>query len=1030
MKKYILTLILLLGCSLTISSQEAQSEITGTVKDEAGEPLIGVSIVIKDSPGLGTVTDADGKFSMKAYSYQVLVFTYVGFEKQEIPIKNKKVIDVTLGVSKSSVLDEVTVTGTGIQKKATVTGAITTVNVNTLKSTSAVSINNALAGNVAGIIAMQRSGEPGKNTSEFWIRGISTFGASSGALILVDGFERSMSELNIEDIESFSVLKDASATAIYGSRGANGVVLINTKRGQAGKINIDTKIETSYNTRTRTPEFVDGYTYARLLNESKTTRNYEPEYTPAELEILRLGMDPDLYPNVDWKDVLLKDGAWTKRVTLNVSGGGTTARYYISGSFLDDEGMYKTDETLKKKYNTNANLSRWNYRMNVDVNITQSTLVKVGVSGSLQKHNRPGQGDYVWNSIIGQNPVSIPIMYSNGLIPSSSSEAGRSNPWVIATQTGYREFWENKIQTNITLEQNLDMLTKGLSFIGRFGFDVNNKNQNGRIRRPEQYYADRRRDANGNLVMRRMLTEELMSQVADTESNRLENLEAEIHYDRLFLDVHNIGLTLKYNQRQQIQTANVDDIIKGIARRNQGVSGRLTYAYEYRYFTEFNFGYTGSENFSKGNQFGFFPAISGGWNIAEESFIKGRVKWLDMLKVRYSYGEVGNDQVSGNVRFPYLSSFGDSEKWNFGDNLNKNEYTGLHYSQIASPNLKWEVAKKHNLGMDAELSVLRGRFSLTADIYKDTRERIYMERKHLPEIIGIKSKPWANVGKMESKGIDGNFMFQQKVGNIDFTLRGNMTYTKTKILEYDEEANAYPYQKTEGFRLSQERGYIALGLFKDYDEIRNSPRQDFGSEVMPGDIKYQDVNGDGVINTLDRVPIGSTITPNLIYGIGLAAQWKDFDFNIHFQGAGKSAYNLNGPAVHPFSYGTWGNVLTDVDEPGNRWISRDISGDPATENPDAKYPRLSYNGNSNNYQASTFWLADGRYLRLKTLEFGYSLPKKFVSKLRMNNVRAYFIGNNLAVWSPFKLWDPELASWNGMAYPLAKNFTLGLTVTF
>jgi len=1034
MKKYLLILILMLGYSVIVLSQEAKLDISGTVLDEEGEPLIGVSIVIKDNPGLGTVTDVDGRYNIKALSYQVLVFTYVGFDRQEIPIKNQKEINVKMKTSHSSVLDEVTVTGTGVQKKATVTGAITTVDVNTLKSTSGISINNALAGNVAGIIAMQKSGEPGE-VSEFWIRGISTFGAGSSALILVDGFERSMSEINIEDIESFSVLKDASATAIYGSRGANGVVLINTKRGQAGKINIDAKVETSYNTRTRTPKFVDGYSYAQMMNEAKITRNFEPEYTPAELEILRLGMDPDMYPNVDWKDTLLKDGAWTKRVTLNVSGGGTTARYYISGSFLDDEGMYKTDETLRKKYNTNANLTRWNYRMNVDVNITPTTLVRVGVSGSLEKQNRPGQGDDVWGSIIGQNPVSIPVMYSNGLIPAASHESNRSNPWVIATQTGYREKWDNKVQTNITLEQNLDMITKGLSFLGRFGFDVNNKNTNGRIRRPEQYYADRKRDANGNIVFRRVQTEELMRQISESEGERLENLEAELHYDRIFHKDHNVGLTLKYSQRQKTQTGYTDDIIKAIARRYQGLAGRITYAFQYRYFVEFNFGYTGSENFSSGNQYGFFPAISGGWNIAEEPFIKERLSWLDILKFRYSYGEVGNDLIKKNdqdVRYPYLSDFGDTgNSWNFGDILNPNIFNGMHYTQVASNNLSWEVAKKHNLGMD--ISVLNGKFSLTADVFKDTRENIFMERQHLSQIIGLTSRPWANVGRMESKGMDGNFLASHRIGNVDLTLRGNITYTKTKVLEYDEEANAYPYQKTEGYRWLQQRGYIALGLFKDYDEIRNSPRQEFNpvdQPVMPGDIKYQDVNGDGVINSLDRVPIGATTTPNMIYGLGLAVKWKDFDFNIHFQGAGKSAYMLNGPAVYPFSEGSWGNVLTDAVKSGNRWISRDISGDPATENPNAKYPRLTYGWNSNNYQESTFWLNDGRYVRLKTLEVGYTVPKMIINKLRMNNARVYFLGNNLVIWSPFKLWDPELGSGNGMKYPLAKNFTLGLTITF
>ena len=382
--------------------------------------------------------------------------------------------------SQSSVLDEVTVTGTGIQKKATVTGAITTVDVNTLRHSggSNISINNTLAGNVPGIIAIQYSGEPGQDTSEFWIRGISTFGASQKALILVYCFEREMSELNIEDIESFSVLKDASATAIYGSKGANGVVLITTRQGHSGKVKIEAKVETTYNTRTRTPEYVDAYSYAQMMNEALITRNREPKYTPKELEIIRMGLDQDLYPNVDWQDVLLKDGAWTETAKLNISGGGTTARYYLSGSFMNNEGMYKTDDTLKNQYNTNSSLKRWNYRMNVNLNITKTTLIQVGISGHLDKQNRPGQADNVWEAIVGQNPISIPLIYSNGKIPATGKEDNRLSPWMNATQTGYQEYWKNKMQTNISLEQKLDFITKGLRFLWRFGFDTENQNTN------------------------------------------------------------------------------------------------------------------------------------------------------------------------------------------------------------------------------------------------------------------------------------------------------------------------------------------------------------------------------------------------------------------------------------------------------------------------------------------------------------------------------------------------------------------------
>lgn len=1029
MKKYIIMWVLCWGCVLATFAQSSVSEITGIVKDELNEPMLGVNITIKDNPVLGTITDANGKFKIKAKDYEVLCFSFIGYDKQEIPIRNQKVINVKLEPSEKNVLDEVVVTGTGIQKKATVTGAVTTVDVNTLKHSGGanVSINNTLAGNVPGIIAKQNSGEPGNDISQFWIRGISTFGAGAGALILVDGFERSMSEINMEDIESFSILKDASATAIYGSKGANGVVLITTKKGRAGKINIDAKVETTYNTRTRTPEFVDAYTYAQMMNEALVTRSREARYTPKELEIIRRGLDQDLYPNVDWMDVLLKDGALAETVNLNISGGGTAARYYISGSFMNNEGMYKTDDTLKKQYDTNSNLKRWNYRMNVDIDLTKTTLLRVGLSGSMEKQNRPGQADNIWSSVVNQTPISVPVMYSNGYVPSyGTAEDWMINPWVNATQTGYREHWANKMQTNLSLEQKLNFITKGLSFVGRFGFDTENVNGNVRIKRPEVYRAELRRDRDGKLVLNKVGDEIIMRQSSYNDGNRTENLEAELHYDRIFRDVHQLGATLKYSQRERIQTQNVgENIMNGISRKNQGLAGRLTYGFSGRYFIEFNFGYTGSENFSHGNQFGFFPAVSGAWNIAEEKFVKKHLPWIDMLKVRYSYGEVGNDDVG--QRYPYLTSFGDYNSWEHSDFGSSNKYTGLHYSQVASPGLSWEIAKKHNLGLD--ISLFNGEVSMTVDIFKDTREDIFMQRHHLPEIIGVDSQPWANVGKMQLTGMDGNVMFHRKFGEFDLTLRGNLTLSKNEVLDYDEEQNTYAYKMNSGFRWGQVRGLIDEGLFKDYEDIRNSPRQYFG-EYAPGDIKYKDVNGDGIITDLDMVPIGATNVPNAIYGIGASLHWNNFDFNVHFQGAGRSSYHIQGGGVNPFRNSELGNILTDVANPANRWISREISGTPDTENVNAKYPRLSYGGNSNNQQYSTFWIRDGAYFRFKTLEIGYTLPKKWMNKLYMNDVRIYFLGSNLAVWDSLKLWDPELASDNGAAYPLTKSFSLGLNVNF
>lgn len=908
----------------------------------------------------------------------------------------------------------------------TVTGAITTVNVSDLMHTANGSVVNALAGNVAGVLAMQTSGQPGRNTSEFWIRGISTFGASTSALVLVDGFERDLDDVNIEDIEDFSVLKDASATAIYGSRGANGVVLITTKHGKPGKINIDAKVETSYNTRTITPEFVDGYTYASMMNESRITRNQEPIYQQDELNILRMGLDPDLYPNVDWKDLLLKDGAMTYRANLNMNGGGSTARYFVSLSYLKEDGMYKTDETLRKDYNTNANANTWNYRLNTDIDITKTTLLKVGVSGSLKKYNEPGLSGDVWKSLMYQNPISVPVMYSNGYVPAYGT-GERTNPWVLATQTGYKEHWENTIQTNITLEQKLDFITQGLKFIGRFGFDTWNKNNIDRIKWPEQYKAQRFRDENGQIVFDRVTEEQKMKQTSSAEGNRNEIFEAELHYNRGFKE-HHVGGILKFNQDSKVFTVGTgEDLKKGIARRHLGLAGRVSYNWNYRYFADFNFGYNGSENFADGHRFGFFPAVSVAWNVAEEPIIKKNFKWMNMFKIRYSFGKVGNDVLKiGNdeYRFPYLYTIGDGTGYTWADYNYSNSYSGKRYTDLASNYATWEIATKHDLGVD--LALFNDKFTATVDYFHEQREGIWMERKYLPSIVGLGSNPRANVGKVLSEGFDGNFAYREKINKVDITVRGNITYSKNTILEKDEENNVYPYQMERDYRVNQAKGLIALGLFKDYDDIRNSPRQDFGT-VQPGDIKYKDVNGDGVVNDGDKVAIGATTRPNMIYGFGISASWKGLDVNVHFQGAGKTSFFIDGPTVYAFSSGEWGNILADV-AGSNRWIEHEISGTMATENPNASYPRLSYGGNNNNYRQSTYWLRNGSYLRLKTLELGYSIPKPLVNKIRFNNIRLFLRGSNLLTFSSFKLWDPELGSSTGTEYPLAKSFTLGLSV--
>ena len=1017
---YIMLLLVIcstLGLHAQAKVDREEIIVTGLITDESHEPLVGVNVVIQDRPGLGAITDINGKFKIKMEPYLRLVISFIGFETQEILIKEQKTIKVVMKEAKATALDEVVVTGTGEQRKLTMTGAVTNVDVSTLK-TSSSSITNALAGNVAGVLARQASGMPGENRSEFWIRGISTFGAGSSALVLVDGFERSMNEINIEDIETFTVLKDASATAIYGSRGANGVVLNTTKRGKEGKVHIDAKVETTYNTRTYTPELVDGYTYATLMNEARITRNQIPFYSDEDLHLLANGLDKDLFPNVDWMGMLLKKGAPTYRATLNINGGGSLARYYVSASYVKEAGMYNVDEGLKD-YDTNSSYHRWNYRVNVDMDITKSTLVRVGIAGSLDKMNQPGVGNSVWESVMGYSPITSPVLFSDGRIPAYGNSDGRMNPWAASTQTGYQEHWNNKMQADITLEQKFDFITKGLKFVGRFGMDTNNAQWNNRKKLPEMWKVEQNRDSDGKLVPTKVRGEEIMSQQSSSTGERKEYLEAELHYNRSFSD-HLIGGVLKYTQDKIINTTSNSDVIQGIDRRHQGLAGRFTYGWKYRYFVDFNFGYNGSENFAPNHQFGFFPAYSAAWNIAEEPIVKKHLKWMNMFKLRYSYGKVGNDTM--NDRFPYLPSFGNSSGngFNYSDLETSYFYDGLTYTKYATTNVTWEIATKHDIGID--FSLWDDRFTGTIDYFYERRDGIYQSRSFIPVSVGLNSSlSYAtNVSAVSSRGLDGNFGFKQKIGNVNLTLRGNITYSKSKILEYDEEVTNYKYTLATGFQVSQPRGLIAEGLFKDYDDIRNSAKQTWG-DVMPGDIKYRDVNGDGIVNDKDYVPIGATNRPNLIYGFGFSAQWKGFDVNVLFQGAGKSTFFIDGYTVYPFKDGDWGNILTDVVK-SNRWILGE------NEDPNAKYPRLSYGGNNNNYQSSTYWMRNGSYLRLKNLEVGYTIPKSIVNKIRLNNIRIYFMGTNLVTFSSFKLWDPELGSSNGQVYPLSKAYTLGLTI--
>lgn len=1023
--------LLLMAVLLVPQSLQAQENkklvIKGVVEDALG-PIVGASVVAKNQPGVGAITDLDGRFSLKVGPYDVLQITFVGYQSVEIPvlsIKDTNNLKVTMKEDNQTI-DEVVVTASGVQKKKTLTGAITNVELKHLNAPGA-NLSNSLAGVVPGIIAMQSSGEPGENMSQFWIRGMSTFGAKSGALILVDGVERSFNEIPVEDIESFSVLKDASATAIYGQRGANGVVLITTKRGEKGKVKINVKAGFDWNTPVKVPEYASGYDWARLANEALVGRYENPLYTNEELDIIQHGLDPDLYPNIDWRDLMLKKGAPSYYANISFSGGSDNVRYFVTGRYTGENGRYRTSSS-ENKYNTNSTYERWNYRANVDMNLTRTTVLSVGVGGWLINRTSPSSGSSdIWSSFASYTPLTAPRKWSTGQWP---IVGGMTTPEYQMTQTGYRTIWENKMETNVGLEQDLSFITKGLKFNGVFAFDTYNKNTIVREKGEELWSAESMRNGNGNLVLKREANAKAMSQAKTVEGDKRYYLQASLDYSRLFADKHRVGaFAMVYQQETSDVNFAEDDLMASIPHRTLAYSGRFTYAYKDKYLTEFNWGYTGSENFEKGKQFGFFPAVSLGWVLSEEPFIKKTMPWMDQFKIRASYGEVGNDEIAGR-RFPYITLVNtDDNSYSFGEFTN-NSSQGYRIKTMGTPYLTWEVAKKYDIGVD--FSFFNSKITGTIDWFLDKRDDIFMKRNQMPLTTGLADQtPMANVGKMKSYGWDGNIAYSQRIGQVNLQLRANFTYQTTDVIDKDEAANELWYKMEKGFQLNQSRGFIALGLFKDQEDIDRSPSQEALSNktILPGDIKYKDVNGDGVITDDDIVPLGYREVPGLQYGIGLSANWKNWGINLLFQGTGKCDFFVGGSGPHAFHDGKRGNIL-QVMVDGNRWIPKEISGTEATEDPNADWPRLTYTNNNNNNHKSTFWLKERKYLRLRNLEITYDLPQMWTRKFLVSNMRIGFIGQNLFTWAPFKWWDPEGTNESGSSYPINRTYSCYIQFSF
>ncbi|WAC13521.1 TonB-dependent receptor [Dyadobacter pollutisoli] len=1006
----------------------AMADIKGQVKDETGMSLPGVSILIKGTT-TGTTTDINGKYTIMAAENSTLVFSYVGFQSQEIAVSSHSTLDITLKADTKN-LEEAVVVGYGTQRKISVTGSVASVNMEDMK-TPVRSLSNALAGKVAGVISMQSGGgEPGYDNPNFTIRGIGTFTGSTSPLIIVDGVQRedvnstyggAFNNIDPEDIASISLLKDASATAVYGAKGANGVLIITTKRGSSGKPKISVKVESGVSGLTKIPKMLEGVQWMRLYNEARVNGGENPVYSEETIQKTASGLDPYLYPNVNWTETIYKNLATMYNANINVSGGGDAMKYYVSMSFYDQEGQYKVSQD--NGYNPNLNFKRYDFRSNVDINVSKSTVLSLNLAAMLVNSRYPGNsaGD-IWYSAFATNPISFPVKYADGKFAGPRNNGG-SNPFNLVQNAGYSTEFKPSIQSVFTLSQNLGMITKGLSATGRFSFDSYGEFGTSRTGTNDLWYAGSR-GADGNLIFEQVRTgSTYLGYSSYSSGERIMYLEGNIAYDYAVSD-HNFGGLLVYNMRNRV-IGTAGSLKSSIPYRSQNIAGRVTYAYKEKYLAEVNAGYTGSENFQKGNRFGFFPAASIGWVVSNEQFFKSLKSSIPLFKLRLSRGVTGNDQIGGGDRFGYLTYIDGANGASFG--LGPNNYGGIAESVIGAQNLRWEKSLKDNLGIELGLF---NKFNVVVDVFKDQRKDILINRSSISPIAGYSSlQIYANMGEMVNKGIDGSVEYNDRFGK-DGTLRlfGNLTYAKNTVLFADEPRRTYAYQQWAGHSATEKTGFEHQGLFVNQEDINASPGQ--FRAVNPGDIKYSDLSGDGMINDNDWKYLNKSSFPKWSYGFGFATGYRKFDLSVLFQGVADVAIMANGGGVSGGNNGASGvgvvpfagmgqypaNVLANIE---SRWTEED-------PRQDVDYPRLSItNLSDNNFRSSTWWLKDGSFCRLKQASLGYTIVTSNLKKAGFQNVQLYLSATNLLTFSKFKTWDPELGD-NGAKYPYARTITLGI----
>ena len=1021
------------------NSSKQEIVISGRVVDEDGFPMPGVQVAVKERKGVGVVTDIDGKYSIKCSSDEILVFSFIGYLSLEE--KANEANNVTITLQQDTIaLEEVQVVAFGKQKKESVVSSITTINPKELKVASS-NMTTALAGKLAGVIAYQRSGEPGLDNAEFFIRGITSFSAAGkkNPLILIDGIEMNSSDLarvNPDDIASFSVMKDANSAALYGARGANGVILVTTKEGVAEKLSINVRAELSSSANSSLVELADPITYMKLHNEARITRTgrLDYAYTPEKIYYTEQGRDPLIYPSVNWYNYLVKDRTFNQRVNINASGGGKMVQYYVAGNFQHDTGILK--DTPENSISSNIDLKRFQLRSNVTIKVTPQTTGMVRFYGTFDDSHGPKQGgSEVFQLARNASPVRfLPTypkdeanLYTNHIL-FGTAVISQNNYFVnplAEIVSGYKESRRSMMLTQLELEHKFNNKLSGLFIKGLINLKRDSYYDLNRSYRP--FYYEPATTVDGSYKLRNFnpsTGSEYLSYDFGAKSVLASMYgEVRVGYGKVLDDKHDMNILL-VSSMQEITNTEVVTIQQSLPQRNVSTAGRFAYGFDSRYFAEFNFGYNGSERFARDNRFGFFPSFGAGWLVSNESFMEPLKEVFTNLKMKATYGLVGNDQIGSlNDRFFYMSQV-NMEDVGYGHTFGTESGTvkpGISITRYPNSLVTWEIAKKLNLGFEMGLW---NDLTILADYFTERRENILQTRQNVPSTMGLVTIPQSNLGIAEGKGFEVEVKYQKSFNNNYWLVaNGNFTYATSRYVKVEEpDYSDAPWRSLVGRKLNMMEGYIADRLFIDEEEVNNSPTQNFGdaTNTMAGDIKYKDINEDGVINSNDLLPIGYPVTPEIIYGTGFSVGIHQFDISTFFQGSARSSFMLNIPAISPFINNGQRGLLQYIAE--DHWSETNRSFKPF-------WPRLAENVIQNNAQNSTYWLQDGSFLRFKTAELGYTLPERVSTRLKISSFRLYLSGVNLWVWSKFKLWDPEMAG-NGLGYPVQRVYNLGVNIIF